>query len=104
MWDKCRVTESGKFSSGKMATQDNQHSMVCGKGAGRLEERSDNSNTQKGSRTECSNYRGNSLLSVPGKVCASIVGARVKQRTEGKILEVQGASGSVGVALTRYLQ
>ena len=27
---------------------------------------------------------------MPGKVCASIVDARVKQRTEGKILEVQG--------------
>ena len=42
------------------------------------------------SKAMCSNYRGISLLSVPGKVYARIVDNRVKQKTEGMILEVQG--------------
>ena len=33
---------------------------------------------KKGSRTKCFNYRGISLLSVPGKVYARIVDSRVK--------------------------
>ena len=45
---------------------------------------------KKGSKAMCSNYRGISLLSVPGKVYARIVDNRVKQKTEGMILEVQG--------------
>ena len=45
---------------------------------------------KKGSKGMCSNYRGISLLSVPGKVYARIVDNRVKQTTEGVMLEVQG--------------
>ena len=45
---------------------------------------------KKVSKAMCSNYRGISLLSVPGKVYARIVDNRVKQTTEGVMLEVQG--------------
>ena len=37
----------------------------------------------KGERTECSNYRGISLLSVVGKVFAGIIEDRVRKVTEG---------------------
>ena len=46
---------------------------------------------KKGSRTKCENYRGISVLSIPGKVYASILETRVRTITEGKVLEEQGA-------------
>ena len=45
---------------------------------------------KKGSRTKCENYRGISLLSIPDKVYASILEARMRTITEGKVLEEQG--------------
>ena len=44
---------------------------------------------KKGNRMDCSNYRGISLLSVPGKVYASIIEKRIRQLTEGKLGENQ---------------
>ena len=44
----------------------------------------------KGSRDECGNYRGISLLSIPGKVYGRIVIERVMEITEGRISEEQG--------------
>ena len=44
---------------------------------------------KKGNRMECSNYRGISLLSVPGKVYASIIEKRIRNLTEGKLGENQ---------------
>ena len=35
----------------------------------------------KGERTECSNYRGISLLSVVGKICAGILVDRIRNVT-----------------------
>ena len=46
---------------------------------------------KKGSRTQCENYRGISLLSIPGKVYASVLEKRMRTITEGKVLEEQGA-------------
>ena len=46
---------------------------------------------KKGSRLQCRNYRGISLLSIPGKVYASILDRRVRAITEDKLLEEQGA-------------
>ena len=46
---------------------------------------------KKGSRTQCKNYRGISLLSVPGKVYATVLDKRIRAITEGKVLEEQGA-------------
>ena len=44
---------------------------------------------KKGSRTKCENYHGISLLSIPGKVYASILETRMRTITEGKVLEEQ---------------
>ncbi len=44
----------------------------------------------KGSRSECSSYRGISLLSVPGKVYGRILTERLMEVTEGKVCEQQG--------------
>ena len=42
---------------------------------------------KKGSRLQCRNYRGISLLSIPGEVYASILDRRVRAITEDKLLE-----------------
>ncbi len=44
----------------------------------------------KGSKSECSSYRGISLLSVPGKVHGRILTKRLMEVTEGKVSEEQG--------------
>jgi len=44
----------------------------------------------KGSRDMCGNYRGISLLSIPGKVYSRIVIERVMEITEGRISDEQG--------------
>ncbi len=44
----------------------------------------------KGSRSECSRYRGISLLSVPGKVYGRILTERLIEVTEWKVSEEQG--------------
>ena len=46
---------------------------------------------KKGSRTQCKNYRGISLLSVPGKVYATVLDKRIRAITKEKVLEEQGA-------------
>ncbi|MEL7177812.1 MAG: reverse transcriptase domain-containing protein [Pseudomonadota bacterium] len=45
----------------------------------------------KGCKTECTNYRGISLLSIPGKVYGRVLIERVKEITEGRICGEQGA-------------
>ena len=45
---------------------------------------------KKGSRLECSNYRGISLLSVIGKMYARVLNDRIKLMTEGKGMDEQG--------------
>ena len=44
---------------------------------------------KKGSRLECSNYRGISLLSVVGKVYAGVLNDRVKLITAEKVMDEQ---------------
>ena len=44
---------------------------------------------KKGSKTVCKNYRGISLLSVPGKVFGKILNDRMRIRTERKLMEEQ---------------
>ena len=44
---------------------------------------------KKGSKKLCKNYRGISLLSIPGKVFAKILDARIRQVTEGQVTEEQ---------------
>ena len=44
----------------------------------------------KGSKNECNNYRGISLLSVPGKVYGRILTERLMEATEAKVSEEQG--------------
>lgn len=44
----------------------------------------------KGSKEECKNYRGISLLSIPGKVHARVVTQRLQKITDDKIGEEQG--------------
>ena len=48
----------------------------------------------RGERTECSNYRGISLLSVVGKIFAGIIVDRVHKVTEGLIDDEQGGFGA----------
>ena len=43
----------------------------------------------KGDRLDCKNYRGISLLSIPGKVYGRILIERVRDMTEGMIGEEQ---------------
>ena len=57
----------------------------------RLEESTNCSSTQKCSRTQCKNYRGISLLSVPRKVYATVLDKRIRAITEERVLEEQGA-------------
>ena len=45
---------------------------------------------KKGSRMECTNYRGISLMSVVGKVFARVLNVRVKGLTERSVMEEQG--------------
>ncbi len=44
----------------------------------------------KGNKDECKNYRGISLLSVPGKICGRILTDRLMQVTEKKVSDEQG--------------
>ena len=44
---------------------------------------------KKGSRKVCKNYRGISLLSIPGKVFAKVLKSRVQRVTEEKVMEEQ---------------
>ena len=44
---------------------------------------------KKGSMRVCKNYRGISLLSVPGQVFGKILNDRMRSITEGKIMEEQ---------------
>ena len=44
---------------------------------------------KKGSKKLCKNYRGISLLSIPGKIFAKILDARICQVTEGQVMEEQ---------------
>ena len=44
---------------------------------------------KKGSKKLCKNYRGISLLSIPGKIFAKILDARIRQVTEGQVMEEQ---------------
>ena len=44
---------------------------------------------KKGSKKLCKNYRGISLLSIPGKVFAKILDARIRQVTESQVMEEQ---------------
>ena len=46
---------------------------------------------KKGSRMQCNNYQGISLLSVQGKVYATVLDKRIRAITEEKVLEEQGA-------------
>ena len=46
---------------------------------------------KKGSKMQCTNYRGISLLSIPGKVYTRILEYKVRDITETKVLEEQGA-------------
>ena len=46
---------------------------------------------KKGSKTQCTNYRGISLLSIPGKVYARILDSMVRGITEAMFVEEQGA-------------
>ena len=45
---------------------------------------------EKGSKKLCKNHRGISLLSIPGKVFAKILDARICQVTEGQVKEQAG--------------
>ena len=44
---------------------------------------------KKGSKKLCKNYGGISLLSIPGKVFAKILDARIRQVTESQVMEEQ---------------
>nr|XP_053651035.1 protein cycle-like isoform X4 [Cherax quadricarinatus] len=44
----------------------------------------------KGDKRECKNYRGISLLSVPGKVYGRVIIERIKSKTEKRIADEQG--------------
>ena len=46
---------------------------------------------KKGSKIQCTNYRGISLLSIPGKVYARILDNMVRGITEAMFVEEQGA-------------
>ena len=59
---------------------------------------------KKGSRLECSNYRGISLLSVVGKVYARVLNDRVKLMTADKVMDEQGNSGQEGGLMIQFLQ
>ena len=48
---------------------------------------------KKGDRSMCSNYRGISLLSVPGKVFGLIILERIRAGIEGSSVRTKGASG-----------
>ena len=45
---------------------------------------------KKGSRLDCSNYRGISLMSIVGKVFARVLNERVKEVTGDKVMDEQG--------------
>ena len=44
---------------------------------------------KKGSRTQCKNYRGISLLSVPGKVYATVLDKRIRAITDSIVREAR---------------
>ena len=56
---------------------------------------------KKGSRIQCKNYWGISLLSVPGKVYAAVLNKRFRVITEEKVLESRVNSRGREVASTR---
>ena len=58
---------------------------------------------KKGSKLQCKNYRGISLLSIPGKVYAKILEKRIRHITEDKIWKNKGPSGRREVVWTNCL-
>ena len=64
--------------------------MEVWKGAGRMEKSNHSTLHKKGSKLDCQNYQGISLLSVPGKVYAKVLYERVKRIISGRIMELQG--------------
>ena len=94
MWDKCGDPEIREFGGSEVATQDSQYSMAHGRGAVRLEESSDNSSVSiEGKQDRMLELpRHQSTQCAKNGVCQN-VDNRVKQMTEGKILELQEGSG-----------
>ncbi len=58
----------------------------------------------KGNKDECNNYRGISLLSVPGKVNGRILTERLMQVNEKKVSDEQGVLGEREVMWINSLQ
>ena len=58
---------------------------------------------KKGYKTDPSNHRAISLLSIPGKVFSHILFQRIKQKREEFTKENQLGSALTGVLLTKYL-
>ncbi len=55
-----------------------------------------------GKRKECNNYRGISLLSVPGKIYGRILNERMMKITDMSVGDEQGGFGKVGDVKIRF--
>ncbi len=58
----------------------------------------------KGNKDECNNYRGFSLLSVPGKIHGKILTERLMQVIEKKVSDEQGGFRRGRAVWIKYLQ
>ena len=58
--------------------------------------------TQKGDLSNCNNYRGIMLLSVPGKVLSRILLNRMKKKVDPELRDQQAGFLRIDLALTKY--
>ena len=59
---------------------------------------------KKGSKMDCTNYRGISLMSIIGKVFARVLNVRVKVLTADKLTDEQGGFRAGRGCIDQYLQ
>ena len=69
---------------------------------GRLERQCDSSIAKKGDLSDCSNWRGIALLSIPGKIMASIMLNRMKEAMDN-ILRQEQAGFSKGGSYCEHI-
>jgi len=88
-WNKCRTTEMWRTSSHRKTDRTLQPGLDTIKSPYRLERWQHYTFTKKGNLTDCNSWGSITLLSVPGKVMASILLHRIQDAVDEKLRREQ---------------